>query len=388
MKRSRDGFEPSIVEVQKFRRVCIHSNILSFIRSNPYGPRTRSFCCFPNEEITLLPEDVSSIPIAFKLLRVLAVKSVVFTRFPLDLTRLIHLKYLALSSTFKVLPAILTKLWNLQTLIIHTTSRDLEVKAYIWHMIQLRYLKTNASITLVVEPRRGREGEKLQTIYNLSPENCTENFFARARNLKELGIRGRLALLLDSQGSRSSPFDLLSRMGYLQSLKLLNDVYRSPPAEGRLTCLPPPYKFPPRLRSLTLSFTYLEWRYMSVLGLLENLNVLKLKENAFVGTRWETADGGFRSLEFLQIEQTDLVNWVASAHHFPRLRGLVLRNCEELVEVPFGLADIESLQVMDLYRTSKSAANSAKKIVQAKHMAEARESIAHWFKLSIFPPDL
>ncbi|KAL0356298.1 UNVERIFIED_CONTAM: ToMV resistance protein Tm-2(2) [Sesamum radiatum] len=159
MKRSSDGFEPSIAEVQNFRRVCIHSNFLSFITSNPYGPRTRSLCCFSTEEITLLPENVASIPKAFKLLRVLAVMPVVFTRFPLDLTQLIHLKYIALSSTFKVLPEVLTKLWNLQTLIIHTTSRSLKVKADIWQMIQLRYLKTNASITLV---ERQQAKQKLQ----------------------------------------------------------------------------------------------------------------------------------------------------------------------------------------------------------------------------------
>ncbi|KAL0417221.1 UNVERIFIED_CONTAM: putative late blight resistance proteinR1A-10, partial [Sesamum latifolium] len=352
MKRFGAGFEPSIVEVQKFRRVCIHSNFLSFITSNPYGPRTRSLCCFSTEEITLLPENVSSIPKAFKLLRVLAVMPVVFTRFPLDLTQLIHLKYIALSSTFKVLPEVLTKLWNLQTLIIHTTSRALKVKADIWRMIQLRYLKTNASITLVIETTGKAEAAKLKTLYNLSPESCTEDLCARARNLKELGIRGRLALLLDSKGSESSPFDLLGRMEHLENLKLLNDVSLSPPSEWQLN-VPPPYKFPRKLRFLTLSFTYFEWKNMSVLGLLENLEVLKLKDNAFVGS-----------------------------HHFPRLRRLELRNCEELEEVPFGLAEIPSLQIMDLHRASKSAVHSAKKIQWAKQEKE------DGFKLSIFPPDL
>ncbi|KAK4394850.1 hypothetical protein Sango_1639300 [Sesamum angolense] len=120
-------------------------------------------CCFSKEEITLLPENVSSIPKAFKLLRVLAVTPVVFTRFPLDLIQLIHLKYIALSSTFKVLPEVLAKLWNLQTLIIHTTSRALKVKADIWQMTQLRYLKTNASITLVIETTGKAEASKLKT---------------------------------------------------------------------------------------------------------------------------------------------------------------------------------------------------------------------------------
>ncbi|KAL0356282.1 UNVERIFIED_CONTAM: hypothetical protein Sradi_4075100 [Sesamum radiatum] len=177
-------------------------------------------------------------------------------------------------------------------------------------------------------------------------------------------------------------------MEHLEKLKLVNDVYPSPPSEGQLTCLPSPFKFPRKLKFLTLSFTYLEWRYMSVLGMLEYLEVLKLKENAFVGKVWEAVDDGFRHLECLQIEQTDLVYWTAASHHFPRLRRLVLRNCEELAEVPFGLADITSLQVMDLYRTTKSAAYSAKKIQLAKQEAarEMWESTPGGFKLSIFPP--
>ncbi|KAL0441086.1 UNVERIFIED_CONTAM: putative late blight resistance proteinR1B-16 [Sesamum radiatum] len=313
MRRSSDGFEPSIAELQQFRRVCIHSNFLSFITSNPYGPRTRSLCCFSKEEITLLPENVSSIPKAFKLLRVLAVTPVVFTRFPLDLIQLIHLKYIALSSTFKVLPEVLAKLWNLQTLIIHTTSRALKVKADIWQMTQLRYLKTNASITLVIETTGKAEAAKLKTLYNLSPESCTENLCAKARNLKELGIRGRLALFLDSKGSGSCPFDFLGIMEHLENLKLLNDVSLSPPSEWKLN-VPPPYKFP--------------------------------------------------------------------RHHFPRLRRLELRNCEELREVPLGLAEIPSLQIMDLHRASKSAVHSAKEIQSRK-----REK-GDGFMLSIFPPDL
>ncbi|KAK4394851.1 hypothetical protein Sango_1639400 [Sesamum angolense] len=170
-------------------------------------------------------------------------------------------------------------------------------------------------------------------------------------------------------------------MEHLENLKLLNDVSLSPPSEWQLN-VPPPYKFPPKLRFLTLSFTYFDWGNMSVLGMLENLEVLKLKDNAFVGNYWETTDGAFRRLEVLQIGYTDLICWVASGHHFPRLRRLELRNCEELGEVPLGLAEIPSLQIMDLHRASKSAVHSAKKIQSTK--LEKGDG----FTLSIFPPDL
>ncbi|KAK4394670.1 putative disease resistance RPP13-like protein 3 [Sesamum angolense] len=334
MKRSSSGFEPSINEVQKFRRLCIHSNILYFISWKPFGPRVRSFVCFSKEEVGLPSEHTSAIPAAFKLLRVLEVKPIKFTKIPSDMYQLIH----------------------------------------------LRHLKTNACTTLPKPGKSSKEGEKLRTLGTISPQSCTEEVFERARSLKKLGIRGRLALLIDG---KSGSFDSLGKVENLEKLKLLNDVFPSPPSEGQLRGLPPPYKFPKKLKSLTLADTFLDWSNMSILGLLENLEVLKLKDKSFMGKCWEAADGGFRRLEVLHIGRTDLVFWIASAHHFPRLRRLELQNCEELKEVPIGLADIENFQVLDLYRT-KFAAASAKKIGEAKKKQE-QNGKAGGFKLSIFP---
>ncbi|XP_073140567.1 putative late blight resistance protein homolog R1A-10 [Henckelia pumila] len=378
MKRSSGGiFEPSITEVEKFRRLCIHSNVVSFISAKPFGPRVRSFLCLSKEEITLLPENISCIPAAFKLLRVLEGKSFKFTKFPADVTNLLHLRYLVLSSNFKVLPDSISKLWNIQTLIVDTTQRALDIKADIWKMIQLRHLKINASTNLL-KTSKTKEGEKLQTLGTISPQSCTEDFFDRARGLKKLGIRGRIDTLLDVKG--------LEKLGNLDKLKLVNDVFPLPPSEGRLPCLPQPYKFPPKLRSITLSATFLDWPHMSTLGMLDTLEVLKLKDNAFEGRSWEATEGGFRHLEILHIERTNLVVWVASFHHFPRLRTLVLRNCERLEAIPIGLAD--SLQKLDLKRVSKSAIDSAKKIGEEKRLKLGTEtSKRNQFKLCIAPGD-
>ncbi|XP_073140169.1 putative late blight resistance protein homolog R1A-10 [Henckelia pumila] len=376
MKRSSGGiFDPSVSEVVKFRRLCIHSNVVSFISTKPYGPRIRSFLCFSKEDITLLPENISSIPAAFKLLRVLEGKSFKFTKFPSDLTNLVHLRYLVLSSNFKVLPDSIAKLWNIQTLIVDTTSRTLDIKADIWKMIQLRHVKINASTTLLKSSKT--KGEKLQTLGTISHQSCTEDFFDRARGLKKLGIRGRIDTLLDAKG--------LEKLGNLDKLKLVNDAFPLPPSEGRLTSLPQPYKFPPKLRSITLSATFLDWSHMATLGMLDTLEVLKLKDNAFEGSCWEAAEGGFRHLEILQVERTNLVVWVAAGHHFPRLRCLVLRNCERLEAIPIGLAD--SLQKLDLKRVNKSASDSARKI-EAKKLKQGTEtSKRNQFKLYIAPGD-
>ncbi|KAL0327027.1 UNVERIFIED_CONTAM: putative late blight resistance proteinR1A-3 [Sesamum angustifolium] len=380
--------------LERYRRLCIHSRVLNYISAKPVGPRVRSFLCFSNEEIILPAEHIPSIPGAFKLLRVLDAKSVTFTRFPTDLTQLVHLRYMFLSIDIKFLPAAFSSLWNIQTLVIVTSSRTLEIKADIWKMIQLRHLKTNASTALPGNHSKSRKSKddalmigSLQTLLTISPESCTEDVFARAPNLKVLGIRGQLAKLLENK-SGSMLFDSLGKLSHLENLKLLNDVFPCPPSEGKLTSLPQRYKFPPKLKKLTLSDTLLDWNDMSTLGMLENLEILKLKDNAFKGEWWQPEDGGFRALRILYIGRSDLVSWHASARHFPRLKHIFIKHCSSLEALPLGFADISSLQLVELYCTTRPAAASARKIQEKKKQMQVEQSTrGAGFKLSIYPPD-
>ncbi|XP_057810603.1 putative late blight resistance protein homolog R1B-17 [Salvia miltiorrhiza] len=376
---------------EKYRRLSIHSRVLNYISSRPNGPQVRSFLCFSSEETILPAEHISSIPAAFKLLRVLDGRSINYTRFPTDLTQLVHLRYIVLSCNFKIVPAAVSSLWNIQTLVVETASRTLEIKADIWKMIQLRHVKTNASTTLPRPLSKSRKSKdevlmigNLQTLSTISPESCTEDVFARAPNLKVLGIRGQLAKLLENKNG-SMLFDGLGKLSHLENLKLVNDVFPRPPSEGRLTSLPQRYKFPTKLKKLTLSDTLLDWKEMSTLGMLENLEILKLKDNAFKGNWWKPDDGGFRSLKILHIGRTDLVTWHASAHHFPRLRNLFLKHCTHLESLPLGFAEVSSLQLVDLYCTTSSAATSARTIKQKKEEMLGRQITI--LKLSIYPPD-
>ncbi|XP_051140036.1 putative late blight resistance protein homolog R1B-16 isoform X2 [Andrographis paniculata] len=379
------GFEPSNTNIESYRRLCIHSSIVDFI-SSPllFGPRVRSILCSSKEEPFPLPlENASSIPTAFKLLRILDAKSIIFTKFPRDMAHLVHLRYIVLSSNFKVIPEAIAELWNLQTLVVYTSVRVLEIKANIWRMLQLRHVKTNASAIL---PKRGKTtkelGEKLQTLGTVSPQSFTDDVFDRLRSLRKLGIRGLLVSLLDAKG--------MDKLDNLEKLKLVNDLYSSPSSGGRLPRLPEPYRFPPKLRSLTLCSTYLDWVHMSTLGMLDTLEVLKLKENAFVGKCWEVSTGHFRHLEVLHIERTDLGVWKAEANHFPRLECLVLRNCEVLQMIPYKLSEVQSFQRLDLKRVTKSAAADARKIEEAKNRQQDQELDANKrikFRLYIAPGD-
>ncbi|XP_073142744.1 putative disease resistance RPP13-like protein 3 isoform X2 [Henckelia pumila] len=379
IKMSDEGsFTPSIPEVQNCRRLNIHSHFLNFISSKPFGLRVRTL--FSKEEITLPLKNISSIPAAFILLRVLDVKSVKFTKFPNDLTNLVHLRYIALSSDFKVLPKSITKIWNLQTLIVDTTSRTLELNADLWNMINLRHFKTNASAILPKPPEVTKQGgsEELQTLGMVSTQNCTEDVFGRACNLKKLGIRGQISALARSRG--------LEKLRNLRKLKLFNDVRLGSTSEGPVPRLPPPDAFPPKLKSLTLSATNLEWDQMSTLCMLNYLEVLKLKDKAFVGVFWNASGAFFRSLDVLYIERTELVHWKASSQNFPVLGSLVLRNCEKLQDIPLDLH--KSLHSLELKRC-KFAVDSAKEIERAKKHDQAQENseITSGFKLHIAPGD-
>ncbi|KAI3503749.1 hypothetical protein L1887_32198 [Cichorium endivia] len=117
----------------------------------------------------------------------------------------------------------------------------------------------------------------IQTISTIMLNSCTENILARTPNLKKLGIRGRLSVLMDerrgggtcstSTAAGPSLFDNLARLDNLEKLKLLNDTFPRPPPEGKLHGLPSLYKFPPHLNKLTLSDTLLDWKHMSTIGM-------------------------------------------------------------------------------------------------------------------------
>ncbi|KAL1552172.1 putative late blight resistance protein R1B-16 [Salvia divinorum] len=374
--KCRNGtFDPNL---DQYRRISIHTNCLKFIRSKPAGHRVRSFVCFSKDGFVLPTENVPHMLGAFELLRVLEVKPIKLTKITSHMYELIHVRYIALSLDMQTLPSKFSELWNIQTLIIDTTWRELAVKADIWKLSRLRHFKTNASATLLKPGKDSKHGAELQTLGTISVKNCNTEIFDRACNLKKLGIRGELALLLER---KMESFDAIGKLKYLEKLKLMNDVYPRAASEGGLDCLPQPYQFPSTLKSLTLVSTFLSWESMYIIGLLDNLEILKLKDKAFMGYIWKAVDGGFRHLEFLQIEETDLVCWEASPHHFPRLRSLVLKNCDKLVRIPLALADVETLQRLEMY-VCISAAASAKDI-QAKRSTHPEGST---FKLSIFPP--
>ncbi|GER28010.1 disease resistance protein [Striga asiatica] len=71
--------------------------------------------------------------------------------------------------------------------------------------------------------------------------------------------------------------------------------------------------------------------------------------NAVVGPEWETVDGGFPSLKYLEINwNSDLEEWRTEATHFPCLEQLRLLKLLKLVEIPLGIGDIPTLKEINM----------------------------------------
>lgn len=382
-KCGTDGaFDPPITEVDKNRRVCIHAHISNFIpkfislKHDTLKNHLRSFVSHSKEVFTLRSGDVSSIRAAFKLLRVLDAKPIKVNKIHKDLCLLVHLRYVTLSLDGDVLPEAISKLQNMQTLIVHTTSPTLTIKSDILKMDELRHFKTNASATL---PKKSKASanDNIQTLCGISPKSCTQEFFNKTPNLKKLGIRGQLAQLLDGKN------ELLGSLVKVEKLKLLNDS-TCPKYEGRLCSLP---QFPPSLKSLTLSATFLDLAQISILGLLQKLEELKLNDNAFVGETWDVRDRDFPNLRTLHIESLCFKEWRFSSCLFPQLKRLMLFECKELKEIPLQLAYTSTFQKLHFRNGKTSAATSARKIFDVKRRKKMTDN-SIVFDFSISPDHL
>ncbi|KAJ8562882.1 hypothetical protein K7X08_031334 [Anisodus acutangulus] len=357
---------PSIQNINTSRRLSIQSSVpTNFISKTTTENHVRSFLCFSSKRklIDLSNINVQLIPRVFPLIRVLDIESLKFS-ITGEFYQLFHMRYIAISGDFKELPKLFSCFCNLQTLLLYTSKPTLDIKADIWNMSRLRHLRTNKPANL---PPPTISSSCLQTLSLVAPESCKEDVLAKAGNLKKLSIKGKMTAL--------GEFSNFLVLRHLENLTLLNDDM------SKALHLPAAFfVYLPKLKKLTLSKTMFEWNEANRLGQLECLEVLKLKESAFMGKSWKMEKEGFRKLQILWIERADFESWEASDCPFPRLRNLVLVSCLNLEAVPLELADLDHLQEMMLDNTSK-ARESAKEIERKRKEKQTPESVK--FKLTI-----
>nr|GMD15327.1 putative late blight resistance protein homolog R1B-14 [Ipomoea batatas] len=376
-----------VIKDKNANRLCVNSSIMEFLEwigKSSSGEHVRSFLSSCSKEIEVPNHCLSAIPKSFPLLRVIDVENLKFKVLPKQFYELYHLRFIAVSTELKILPKLFSNFHNMETILFNTTQKSLEVKAEIWSMQKLRHVHTNTSMQLPLPPNTSRNNRvgstEIKTLSTISPSSCTSEILDMTPDLQKLGIRGNLVELMESKGGVCL-FDNIQKLDRLENLKLIHDALQG----NKLRSFPRADKFPRRLRKMTLSNTAFDWMDFNTLGLLYELEVLKLEDNAFRGELCHVSnDVVFRQLQYLRIERVDIVSWTVSKQSFPVLKYLFLRNCTKLDAVPPAFGEIESLMLMELYCTNKSSTDSARKIHH--QLNQNRVAGLSIFQLSIYPP--
>nr|GMD42049.1 putative late blight resistance protein homolog R1B-8 [Ipomoea batatas] len=356
--------------ISSIRRLCFHSFTENkfdvFVKSYdqkrslcPFGKHIHSLLLFSSQKGEVyFTEDklLEIIANTFPLLRVLNIEFSNKLKFQRNELYNLHLlKYLAVKGNLGSLPKSLKNLRGLETLVIETTSRELQIDEGIWNMKKLRHVRTNVSMQLPFPPKRSATdsgGKNIRTLSTVLPKSCTEEIFRKTPNLQKLCVRGDLSEFLN-KSKRSVFFKMLK---CLENLKLYGKCDK--------VLMLPRFEQAPRLKRLTFSGTVFKWKDIIILGSLEELEVLKLDDYAFKGEVCDLRSNNivFKRLQYLRIGRTNLVIWKVAQNNFPALQSLVLRNCSSLKSIPEAFANVHTLEVMELLDMSESAVQSAKEV--------------------------
>ncbi|KAL8042783.1 hypothetical protein ABFX02_09G075500 [Erythranthe guttata] len=285
-----------------------------------------------------------------------------------DVFQLVNSRFLAVGAVRDEnpcrFPSSVYLLWNLQTLIVKSIAGFVVAPTEIWKMAQLRHVQFPGGLEMPDPPLGGQDGEfvlgKLQTLSVIRNLKCGEKVVKRIPNINNLQIyyTGQ-----EIKGYLLSYYCLnnLAHLGKLESFDCSFGGLYKPNRNDMLQN----FFIPNSIKKLTLGRTHLKWEDMKTkIGWLPNLEVLKLKDNSFVGAEWETVEGQFCNLRFLLIcECSDLEWWTTDSSHFPRLEQLVLEYMDKLKEIPSCIGEIPTLGSIVLICCSKSVVFSAKEIL-------------------------
>ncbi|MFS8024803.1 putative P-loop containing nucleoside triphosphate hydrolase, leucine-rich repeat domain superfamily [Helianthus anomalus] len=310
------------------------TNDLSFTHSP--SKSLRSFLCF-----TFLSVDIAKCFYSFVLLRVLDLHKCELNDFSKGMELLVHLRYLAIWKESEGFPTSICNLWNLQTLIYISKHRCIDLPGNISDLVNLRHLRTHHPYNKRTKTsfllRSIEKPMNLQSISGIVLGDGVDNFQKCFPCIKELTYT--------TYRRKRNEFKSLT---YLEKLKV--------------TCYGGIHiTFPTSLKTLTLEKCFLPWSDMSVIQSLPNLQVLKLKEDAFKGSCWNTNEQDFPQLTFLRLEKLDIEVWEAYSGSFPRLRQLEII-CRNLKEIPLEIGDIPTLQLIKIWNGNHSIGQSVRRI--------------------------
>ncbi|OIS99625.1 hypothetical protein A4A49_08232 [Nicotiana attenuata] len=90
---------------------------------------------------------------------------------------------------------------------------------------------------------------------------------------------------------------------------------------------------------------------MNSFSKLPNLEVLELKDHAFLGDEWEVTETGFPKLKFWLLEYLFIRYWRSTDDdYFQCLEHVYIKDCRFLEEIPEGFADSVTPQLIELHQ--------------------------------------
>ena len=349
--------------VKDQRRLCAqHMSLFSLKEvcekiKNDCASNVRSLLCLGPNHPYAMPIHAMD----FKLLKVLEAGRVRFYEFPLEIFKLICLKYLGLTCNKKI-PVSISTLFHLRYLIINY-HRNIKKRGAlscmpveVWDMQELQHIEVwgkdlptpNSSVAAL---------DRLSSLKGVSVKSCTREILKRIPNLKGLGIVVELRPY-DEDDDRNP----LSNLGYiseeLKYLKMLTYTLKYP--DIKRECMVPLSMFPSSLTVLYLIGLGCLWEHMNVIGsMLPNLVYLNLESYAFRSPEWNIEAGSFLKLETVKIEDTDLVRLIAQQGSLPRLKLLSIRHCYKLKQFDWTRDPSMVTTTIELVECHPLAADSA-----------------------------
>ncbi|XP_047962160.1 putative late blight resistance protein homolog R1B-16 [Salvia hispanica] len=296
------------------------------------------------------------------------------------LFELVNLRFLDVKSDIYLhLPSSINLLWSLQTLIVHYPIVEvIHAPVEIWNMSQLRHIHLWSGEIHLPDPPSDSivVMENLQTLEGVKNFKFDERMVRRMPNVKKLGLKYDG---IESSDDESDDDCCVHNIKHLQKLESLR-CFSYPGAKflQKLTFL-----HSVKIKSLFLQIPYGR-RMEDILekvSTLPHLQKLILIGGDFTTGKWETVEGQFLSLKFLNLHCGDLKCWTMESSHFPCLEQLYLLVSSDMKEIPAELGEIPTLKSVNFYNCSESATKSAKRMVEEQEDLQGEEQLS--FRVTI-----
>ncbi|KAI3903025.1 hypothetical protein MKW92_033727 [Papaver armeniacum] len=360
-------------EKSSSRRVAVYCNpdILNkhYLTKFPYT-RIRSLMC---QDLFIW---------GFKSLRVLKFHGYTegLVSLPKEVGELTHLRYLSFEKTKfeKVDTSYLSKLVNLETLNLKECISELKLDDQIWSIRQLRNLYLGSIIPLANKGSRWwstANVDKLDigNLTNLQSLVIQAGDWISSGGLKRLSSLRKLRIeeCLNSHSDKIS--GALINLTELRSLELMSKTSPTPSStplinegiplasiqfsnhkflkrlhvKGHIHGWTRHILFPPYLCKLKLEWSWIFEDPMKILEKLPFLTFLHLRFDAYVGKKMVCSEGGFVSLQTLEIFFSEhLEEWIIEEGALNSLVDLEIHECRRLAMIPDGLEQLSTLKVL------------------------------------------